>query len=120
MSDTNAVTTAPDSGDAVDPGMYRLAQLIEQETEELMSALPAALARQWTASPVPKPREDTTQRASGGKSDPTSDIVMDQRRLAVRETVIRSEVVLRDALIALRGTRLAMVRAVARYDGEQP
>ncbi|MGZ0151850.1 DUF7169 domain-containing protein [Kribbella sp. WER1] len=112
MSDHN-LQGGPDNG----TGMHRLADLIKEETDSLMNELPAALDRQWSASPVPKPREDTQQRASGGKSDPTFDIVADPRRLAVRRTVASAEIALRDALITLRASRVAMARAVARYDG---
>lgn len=102
-----------------EPRLDALVDLIRQETDALLDVLPEATARQWSLSPVPKPREDTPQRASGDRpADPTGDTVLDPRRLAVRETVARSERVLRDAAIALRGTRLAMERAVARFDGE--
>jgi hypothetical protein len=85
----------------------------------LHETLSGAVTRQWSPSPVPKPREDTPQRASGDRpADPTADTALDARRLAVRETVIRSERVLRDAALALRAVRHATETAVARFDGE--
>jgi len=46
-----------------------------------------AQAVQWDASPVPRPRDDTSERAKGGHSDPTPLVTFDDRRLAVREAV---------------------------------
>lgn len=98
----------------------RLVRLIEGEIRLMQDEIGEAEARQWEASPVPKPREDTTQRSSGGRpSDPTADTALDPRRLAVRETLLAVEPVLRDAAVALRGSRLALSRAVARFDGER-
>lgn len=96
-----------------------LALIIRQESDALLATLPEATARQWSSSPVPKPREDTPQRASGDRpADPTGDIVLDARRLAVRDTVVRSERALLHAARTLRGVRLSMESAVARFDGE--
>lgn len=103
-----------------DPRLDRLARMIREEAEKLIATLPDALARQWTQSPVPKPREDTPQRSSGDRpSDPTADAVLDARRLDVRATVVRSERVLRDSAVALVGVRRALEEAVARFDGEE-
>lgn len=102
-----------------DPTLARLVALVEQEAKELRAVLPDALERQWDASPVPRPRNDTTRKASGIRRDPTADTALDPRRLAVRDTVIRAQRVLTDAAIALRGTRRAVERAVARFDGNE-
>jgi hypothetical protein len=56
-----------------------LAQLVEEASEV-----------QFMPSPIPRPAEDTTERAQGGHSDPTSRIVADARRIAVREFVLDS------------------------------
>lgn len=102
-----------------DARLLTLARLIREESEALLLALPDAVARQWSLSPVPKPREDTPQRASGDRpADPTADTVADPRRLAVRAAVLNAEKALRDAAVALRGSRLAVERSVARFDGE--
>lgn len=117
--DTSTQSPTLDESDR-DPRLDALARVIEKEAEALKDVLPAALARQWSASPVPRPREDTPQRASGERpSDPTADTVLDPRRLAVRGTVIRAERVLLDAAAALRAARLAVVRAVETFDGEE-
>lgn len=95
-----------------------LLALLKKEAEALTHAIPEATARQWEASVVPRPREDTSQRASGGIPNPTADTALDPRRLAVRETVVRAGSALRDAAVTVRGSRLALERAVARFDGE--
>lgn len=104
---------------AREPDLVALLVTLNRETDDLKKSLPGALARQWEASPVPKPREDTTQRASGLRSDPTADAVLDARRLAVRETVAQSGIVLREAIARVRAVRAAVDTAVTRYDGER-
>lgn len=111
-----SVSPLPEIGE---PRLDALVRIIREETEALIAVLPDATARQWSPSPVPKPREDTSQRASGDRPpNPTADTVLDARRLAVRETVLRSERALREVAVSVRGTRLAVERAVARFDGE--
>lgn len=96
-----------------------LVRLVREEVEALTEALPAALARQWEASPVPRPREDTTERATGERpSDPTASTALDPRRIAVRETVLRAEEALRGAAVTVRGVRRGLEIAVARFDGD--
>ncbi|QXO14579.1 hypothetical protein SEA_KAYLISSA_45 [Arthrobacter phage Kaylissa] len=84
----------------------------------LAQAIATAQEIQWEASPVPKPREDTSQRASGGHGDPTGDIVLDSRRLAVREAVVAAEKALDRAAAELRRARVNVESAVARWNGE--
>lgn len=97
-----------------------LARIIRKETDALLAVIPDAAARQWSASPVPKPREDTPQRSSGDRpADPTADAVLDARRLAVRATVTRAEKALFDAAAALTAVRRGMENAIVRFDGEE-
>lgn len=105
--------------DSRDAGLEALVALIREETDALAALLPGAVSRQWTASPVPKPREDTTERASGGKSDPTGDTALDGRRIRVRECVREAEALLRQSAIRTRGVRRGMERALAAYDGSK-
>lgn len=96
-----------------------LARVIREETDALLALLPDAYARQWEASPVPKPREDTTERSSGGRpSDPTADTVLDARRLALRGATSRADRVLELAAKALTERRQDLARSLDRYDGE--
>jgi hypothetical protein len=84
----------------------------------LIQSLTTADEIQWEASPVPKPREDTSQRASGGHGDPTGDIVLDARRLALRDAVSDAESVLTRYAAEPRAARVNVDRAVARWNGE--
>ncbi|CCQ44286.1 hypothetical protein ARTSIC4J27_210 [Pseudarthrobacter siccitolerans] len=91
---------------------------VTAESLQIIRLLDAAAEIQWEPSPVPKPREDTTQRAKGGHGDPTGDIVLDARRLAVRESFTRAERALADYLAFLRSTRQELARAVENWNGE--
>lgn len=105
--------------DERDPRLDALVSIIREETEALHRLIPGASDRQWSASPVPRPREDTSERSSGDRpADPTADVVLDARRLALRAEVIRSERSLREAAIRLRAARKGLDRAIARFDGE--
>lgn len=96
-----------------------LLALLGRETEAMKQALPEALARQWEASPVPKPREDTSQRASGDRPNPTEAIVLDARRLALRTTIEEVRQAVRHGVVRVRAGRLALDHAVKRYDGAE-
>ena len=93
-------------------------RIIEEEVQRLKEAMPAAAERQWTTSPVPRARDEETRGAVGDRhSDPTADVAIDPRRLAVRDSVLRSRLALREAAVTLRGVRLAMERSLDWYDG---
>lgn len=126
---TTSTATRPDE---IEPGtLGTLARLIEQETTALLSGpMPEALARQWEGSPVPRPREDTAERSSGGRpANPTADIVLDGRRLAVRDAVKRADKTLKTVAWLTRrveevhadlvAARAQVERAVVRFDGEE-
>lgn len=95
------------------------ASVIRERLESLLEALSHAEDRQWDPSPVPRPREDTTERSKGAApSDPTADTVLDARRLELRDAVSRAYRVLEFAAKALTERHEALDRAIARYDGE--
>lgn len=77
-----------------------------------------AQAVQWSPAPIPRPREDTTERSKGGHSDPTVATVFDERRLTVRAAVLTAETVLRDARLALDEAEATLARAVDGWSGE--
>ncbi len=104
--------------DPTEATLERLAEIVREECDALGLTIPAAASAQWTPSPIPKPRDDTAERAKGGHGDPTPDVVLDGRRLALRAQVLRSETVLRDALVAVRGVRVGLERALSRWEGE--
>jgi len=99
--------------------LERLAEAIREEVDALEEDLNGALARQWERSPVPTPRFDTSQRSQGDHSDPTADTVADERRLGIRDVVKRCEARLQETLVDVRSVRVALSRAVDRYDGER-
>lgn len=84
----------------------------------LIQSLNTAAEIQWERSPVPQPREDTTERASGGHGDPTGDIVLDARRLALRDAVSHAEATMTRYAAELQAARINVDRAVARWNGE--
>lgn len=92
---------------------------IRAESDELAAILPRAVGAQWRPAQIPRPREDTAERASGGHSNPTLDTVADGRRLRLRVQVLRSERVLRDAAVALRGVRRGLEIALSRWEGDE-
>lgn len=106
------------SQDVRDMPLDRLIRLIWEETEAMQETLPDALARQWEQSPSPRPLDSGGgSSASGEKADPTADVALDPRRLQVREAVGAAEAALRNTVITMRGSRLAIERAVERFDG---
>lgn len=106
----------------VDRDETRLAGLTawaRREADLLDALLPVATAAQWTAAPVARSREDTTERAKNMRSDPTSAIALDSDRIALRAQVVRSEHALRTAIMTLRGVRIGLTRALAPWqDGD--
>jgi hypothetical protein len=102
--------------------MATLPQLVREISSEALSLaliLSEAQEVQWKAAPVPKPREDTTERSSGGHSDPTALAAVDDRRLAVREAVDAAERELVSAVEKMGDARAELARAVAHWHGEQ-
>lgn len=94
------------------------ARAVAEEALKLALALNMADEIQWERSPVPTPRDDTTQRASGGHGDPTGDIVLDPRRMAVRGATVAAEQAMKNTLRALRDSRRDVLDTVARWNGE--
>lgn len=104
----------------LDPDQLRLDGLLHalsRESEQLRALLPSAVEAQWEAAPVPRAADDTTERSKGGYTDPTSRIVLDERRTHLRECVLRSEACLREQLVRVRAVRLALGRALSSWEG---
>lgn len=93
-------------------------QSFAEEVLYLGRDLAAAEAIQWTAAPVPKPRDDTTQRATGGHGDPTLDIVLDARRLAVRDAVEQAHAAIAEAQKTAATARQKVNAAIATWEGK--
>lgn len=77
----------------------QLAALVEEASEI-----------QFAPAPIPRPVEDTTERASGGHSDPTWSTVQDARRADVRAFVL-------EALRTGRSLHIRGERAIDRWTG---
>lgn len=106
-------TVSPEDAD-----LLALASLAEAEARRLADMLPDALAVQWSPSPVPKPRDDTHERATGAPSDPTAETALDGRRLRLRAQVIESERALRGSVVALVGVRRGLERTLDAWAGD--
>lgn len=85
---------------------------------KLGRALDAAKAVQWDRSPVPTSREEGSSRALGGYSNPTADITLDPRRLAVREAVEAAELKIQNTAASLREEIAPLLATVERWQGE--
>jgi hypothetical protein len=86
----------------------------------LLDELAAAQSIQWEPAPVPSPRDDTSERSKGGRSDPTARAVFDERRLRVRAAVVAAERVLETALHDARDSLAGLRSAVAEWEGDTP
>lgn len=94
-----------------------LSRSIAEESLKLGLVMNRANEIQWEASPIPKPREDTSQRSIGGHSDPTGDIVLDARRLSVREAFVNAERAMVNLHQALLDARENLEEAVEKWNG---
>ena len=87
------------------------------EAFRLGSIMETAEDVQWMPSSVPRPREDTTERASGGYSDPTLNTVTDPRRLAVREAMVKSKAVLDQTRFTIIRQREELESVLENWNG---
>lgn len=69
---------------------------------------------QWRAGKTPVPKEDTTERSKGLVNDPTANIVLDTRRVALREAALAAERALADADRAVRFAEARLAAALAQ------
>jgi hypothetical protein len=95
-----------------------LGRAVATEALALASLIGEASEIQWQAGFTPKPREDTAERSRGGHSDPTVNIVADERRLAVRQAVELSDQLLGEALKALVKARRRMEHVIDSHSGQ--
>lgn len=94
-----------------------LADQVRQEAEALHTILSMALDVQWTATPTVQASDDTADRVKHRAIDPTGEIACDLDRLALRDQILQSQHVLRDAVVALRGVRRGLERALRPWQG---
>lgn len=102
--------------------MPRNLTAVVREGAEAFTRLAALAASadeiQWEASPRPRSREDSDRKAAGGHGDPTGDVALDPRRLAVREAMVQAERALEGALQGLQAARGALAKAVDEWHGD--
>lgn len=72
---------------------------------------------QWRAGQSPVAREDTTERSKGLTSDPTPNIVVDSRRLALRVAVIEAEQALEKAGLAMQAAERHLTTNHQKWQG---
>jgi hypothetical protein len=72
---------------------------------------------QWRAGKSPVPREDTTERSRGLTNDPTPNIVVDARRLALRAAVLQAERELDHAGRAVQAAERRLHEAFEKWQG---
>ena len=93
--------------------------VLAQEAELMSPSLVEARARRWHPSPVPSVKDETGRKASGTRTDPTAELVIDSRRLDVSNALREAER-LHVAVVSLAGRassiRARLERAVSRYD----
>lgn len=84
-----------------------------------LSAVAAEAAEvQWAPAPIPRPREDTTERAKGGHGDPTPSVALDTRRADVRAAVVAAARALEFARVNAIVQARTVEDALARWAGE--
>lgn len=98
--------TTPPTLEAFGAAFLRVRQLLNDVGES-----------QWRAGQSPVPREDTTERSKGLTSDPTPNIVVDARRLALRAAVIEAEQALEAAGRTLQAAEHHLTTSLQRWQG---
>lgn len=82
-------------------------RVLGESVTELADALAHAEEVQWLRPAAPSLRQETSEKAQGGISNPTADITADARRLRVRAAVISGEMA------------AAEIAERARYEAEE-
>ena len=72
---------------------------------------------QWRAGQSPVPKEDTTERSKCLTSDPTPNIVVDARRLALRVAVIEAEQALERAGLIMQAAERHLDTNLKKWQG---
>lgn len=88
--------------------------------DDMFRALGPATAVQWDKAPVQaRPTWDTEEKSKGGPvADPTADIVLDERRTAVREAVQEAEALVWKLLVAVPAINEALDHSVEAWSGD--
>ncbi|AYN58525.1 hypothetical protein HOU70_gp44 [Arthrobacter phage Liebe] len=100
--------------------MHPAARDFARDVLLLSASIDRASAIQWEAAPIPRPHDDTTERAKGGHGDPTPSIALDDRRLAVRAQHDAALEALAVASAAARAACRQLDAAIAAWEGDTP
>ena len=91
-------------------------ELLEAEVRKTLELLPAVEDAQWAHSPSQTgPPELPDRRVVGKHGDPTGNTVADPSRLQLREQSKRSERLVRDALLKVRGVRRGLEISLVKW-----
>ena len=96
-----------------------LAAALVNEHQALSEVTRVAADLQWSPAPIPRPRDDTTERGQGGKSDPTQAAALDGRRIELRAATAEAARSLESAVTALQRAHRRLGRALDAWSGEK-
>ena len=100
--------------------MEILAARLISEGESLLALLPLVGEAQWDQAPALRTETEVkVANASGVVDDPVGNAVVDPLRLALREQVLRSEGLLKAALVNAMGVRRGLEIRMARWEGDR-
>lgn len=87
----------------------------------LARLLDAAVAVQWQAPPVARPHDDTAERSKGAPpSNPTADVALDGRRLALRAAIVEGQRAIRKATTAASAAGAHLSGALDAWQDDTP
>jgi hypothetical protein len=93
-----------------------VADRMANEVEALRAVLPVALAVRYEPAPIARLFE--SERGSrSGVPDPTADVALDERRLALSEQLTKSVGLLNAALVNVIGVRRGIERTLNAWEG---
>lgn len=113
---TTPTTSTPSISTEAERAAVYLRILVD-EAQLLAHLLTDAVEHQWLPAARPAGIDTEGRKASGGRPDPTAEVVLDPARLALRDTVKRVERALRDAAITARGSRRAIELTLVKHAG---
>jgi len=96
------------------------AEQLAEEVEQLIALLPVIEEAQWEKSPgLERAAETADRHVSSAPSDPVGDTVADPARLEIRSQAKRSERLMKDALVKVRGVRRGFEISFNRWEGSR-
>lgn len=117
MKEVQLLSTVDDIVEGDVAACHHLVTLLKMELDALEAALVPALEAQWQPAPYVR-TDDTGIKSQGGINRPTEDCALDGRRMALRAQVLRSERILRDTAVAVRGVRRGLERSLDRWESQ--